>query len=493
MDAVRHFPREFQRPEIVHLLRHHENAELPSGGDGIGLLHAGEIHGDTLQFRQALDVILHGVPPGAGPGGRDHVRGGYDVSLRIRIRVILVVGAHGVDHPLIDAVLLQDLHADLHMRALHLVIDGFAEVMEQRRFLGDLGVQAQFRRDHGRDIGHFDGVGQHVLAVAGPKMKPAQELDYLFGQVVYPHLHGGRFADLLDPFHEFRFGLLHLLFDLGRLDAPVLHELLQRDARYFPAIGIERGNDDGIRGLVYDEFHAGRPLQGPDVAAFPADYLAFDLLVVERKDGGGHLGDVGTRITLKGHGDDVQGLLLYLVPPFPVYFLQYLGQVLGIVLADLGHKLRFGLVPGKSSYALQFFRDLVLLLGYLRLPALQLGGLFPDGGLAFAQGVQSFIETDLPLQESCLQRGDLVLAFLFLFLGFREKLRGLFLGRKDYLLGLGFRLRLCASIKLFERLTAPKRQIIPAPIPRRETHNQRARKERDQVCFHLILFLNFSS
>ena len=95
---------------------------------------------------------------------------------------LLVVSGDGVHDLGREVVALGDLSADLGVRALDLVVDGLAEVVQQTRHLGHLDVRAQLRRDHRRQAARLDGVSQDVLAVAGAELEPAQELDHFGGQ-----------------------------------------------------------------------------------------------------------------------------------------------------------------------------------------------------------------------------------------------------------------------------------------------------------------------
>ena len=66
-----------------------------------------------------------------------------------------MVGGDGVDDRLALPVFPGHFHADLHMRALHLVIQGLADVVQQAGPFGHGGVQPQFRGHHPRQISHL--------------------------------------------------------------------------------------------------------------------------------------------------------------------------------------------------------------------------------------------------------------------------------------------------------------------------------------------------
>ena len=65
--------------------------------------------------------------------------------------------------------------ADRGVRALDLVVDGLADVVEQAAHLGDLDVGADLGGDDRGQVARLDDVVEHVLAVAGPELEPAEQ------------------------------------------------------------------------------------------------------------------------------------------------------------------------------------------------------------------------------------------------------------------------------------------------------------------------------
>ena len=51
------------------------------------------------------------------------------------------------------------------MAALHVVVNGLADVMEQPALFGDGDVRAQFFGEHVGDLRHFNGVRERILSV----------------------------------------------------------------------------------------------------------------------------------------------------------------------------------------------------------------------------------------------------------------------------------------------------------------------------------------
>ena len=91
----------------------------------------------------------------------------------------------------------------------------------------------------------------------------------------------GAFADfddlLLDLFLDFG----HHLFDTGRVDATVGHQLMERQTCDFAAHGVETAQDNGFGRVVHDDFDAGCGFQRTDVAPFAADDAALDLVAFD--------------------------------------------------------------------------------------------------------------------------------------------------------------------------------------------------------------------
>ena len=85
-----------------------------------------------------------------------------------------MVGGNGVHHPIALAQALADVGADDRMRALHLVVDGLADVMQQAGLARHLDACAHLGRHRGAQVRHLHRVGQHVLAVAGAELEAAQ-------------------------------------------------------------------------------------------------------------------------------------------------------------------------------------------------------------------------------------------------------------------------------------------------------------------------------
>jgi hypothetical protein len=97
-----------------------------------------------------------------------------------------VVGRDRVDHLERQVVALRDLRADRGVRALDLVVDRLADVVEQPAHLRDLDVAPDLGRDDGREMARLDDVVEHVLPVAGAELEPPSSLIRSAGQARTP-------------------------------------------------------------------------------------------------------------------------------------------------------------------------------------------------------------------------------------------------------------------------------------------------------------------
>src|SRR6185295_8096814 len=121
--------------QVVDLLRPDEDAHLATGLDRERALDPTEALGDRLQVLEALDVRVHRFAPGARSRGADRVRDLDDGRLEAGVLHFLVVGRDRVDDLGREVVALGDRGTDGRMRALDLVVNGFADVVEQAAHL----------------------------------------------------------------------------------------------------------------------------------------------------------------------------------------------------------------------------------------------------------------------------------------------------------------------------------------------------------------------
>ena len=198
------------------------------------------------------------------------------------------------------------------MRALDLVVDGLADVVEEAAAAGDFDVGAELVRDHRGEVRRLDGVLELVLAVAVRYFSRPRVRTISGCRPGTAGLDDRLFAGVLDRVVDFLAGLLDHLLDAGRVDAAVRQELRQRDAGDLAAHRVEAGERDGVRRVVDDEVDAGGQLEGADVAALAADDAALHVLGGERHDRDGGLGDDLGGEALHRRRDDLAGALVRL-------------------------------------------------------------------------------------------------------------------------------------------------------------------------------------
>ena len=125
------------------LLRLDHDADLAAGLHGVGLLDALVRVGDRLELLEPLDVALERLAAGTGASGRDGVGGLHEDGLDGLRLDVAVVRLDGVDDRLGLVHPAGEVGADDGVRALDLVVDGLAEVVQQAGALGELHVDAE--------------------------------------------------------------------------------------------------------------------------------------------------------------------------------------------------------------------------------------------------------------------------------------------------------------------------------------------------------------
>ena len=340
-----------------------------------------------------------------------------------------MVGLDGVDDVLALPVLPGQLHADLDMGALHLVVDGLAQVMEQARPLGLGHVDADLGGEKSGQLGHLDGVVEHVLAIAGAVVLAAQQLDQFRVQAVDVGLEHGALALGADGGVHLPLGLLHHLLDAGGVDAAVQDELFQGQPGDLPAHRVKAGHGDGLGGVVDDEVHAGHGLQRADVAALPADDAALHLVVGQGHHGYRRLGHMVGGAALDGQGDLLPGVGFGLVLVAGLDLLELQRLLVGDVVLQLLDEVALGLLHGQAGDLFQQLQLAVLQLVQLLLLRLQLGDAGVDVLLLALQVLQLAVQVLLLGVQPVLLALDLAAAVL-------DLLVELCAGLEDLLLGL---------------------------------------------------------
>ena len=136
-------------------------------------------------------------------------------------------------------------------------------------------------------------------------------------EVRLAELDRGRLAVAEDLLVQLLLDLADHLLDAAGMDAAVQHEPLERQPRDLAADRVEARQQHCARRVVDDQVHAGRGLEGPDVAPLAADDPPLHLVVGEVHHRDRALHHVLGRDPLDGEGDHaarpVVGLLVRLL------------------------------------------------------------------------------------------------------------------------------------------------------------------------------------
>ncbi len=180
--------------------------------------------------------------------------------------------------------------------------------MQQARAPGDADAAAQLAGHGAGQVGHLDGVLEHVLSVAGAEMQAADEAHDLRVEPRDTRLKAGLLGGFLEALLDVLLGLLDRLLDAARVDAAVGEQALEGHAGGLTPHGVEAGQHDGLGGIVHDEVNARELLEGADVAALAADDAALHLIAGQRHDRDGGLSGLLDGTALDGLADDPGGL-----------------------------------------------------------------------------------------------------------------------------------------------------------------------------------------
>ena len=191
---------------------------------------------------------------------------------------VVVVRGDAIDHDRVFAVLRGHFDAQLHVGAVVLVREHFADVVQQPAPLGEVRVELELRGHHSGEPGHFLRMVEDVLPVGRAVLHPPHQLDHLRVHPLDARVVDRPLPRLGDRRRDFVACFLHHFLDAARVDAPVGDQALQRQPPDFPPYRVEAGDHDGVGGVVDDDVHAGRRLERADVAALAADDPALHLI-----------------------------------------------------------------------------------------------------------------------------------------------------------------------------------------------------------------------
>ena len=141
-----------------------------------------------------------------------------------------MMGLDRVDDNGLLAISAGKLGANDSMRALNVVVDGLAQVVQKTGALGGHNIQTKLGGHHAAQVGNLKRVLQHVLTKRGAVAQSAQGLDNLGMQVVDTGIEGGLLAGLAHALLNQVCGLVIHLLDAGGVNTAVGNEVLKCNA-----------------------------------------------------------------------------------------------------------------------------------------------------------------------------------------------------------------------------------------------------------------------
>ena len=253
-------------------LDHH--MELATSLHGVGALDSFMGVRDLLELLKALDVGLCRLTTGTRTGGRDGIgrshRGRRDRN-RIDVGMVCLDGVHDLGAL---AVATGEVGATDGMRALDLVVDSLANVVEKAGTLGGSGIQAQLGGHDSAERGNLYGVREDVLAEGGAVLEGTEGLNDLWVEIMNARVESRLLTGLANALVDQVLGLLVELLDAGGVNATVSDEVLERHTRSLATDGVKAGEDNGLGRVINDEGDTGDLLERADVPTFSTDDAA---------------------------------------------------------------------------------------------------------------------------------------------------------------------------------------------------------------------------
>ena len=329
---------------IGDLVRLNHHVDLATSLHGIGTLDAVMGVGDLLELLKTLDVVLGRLATGTGARGRDSIGGLYqDIEHRVGVDIGMV-SLDSVDDNGLLTITAGKLGADDGMRALDVVVDCLAKVVQQAGALGGHNVQAKLGSHHAAQVRDFEGVLKHVLTKRSTVAQGTKGLDDLGMQVVNAGIEGSLLASLAHALLNQVGSLVIHLLDAGRVNAAVGDEVLEGDTGGLATDRVEARKNDGLWRVVDHEVDAGNLLEGPDVATLATDDTALEVIRGNVHGGNGDLGCVVGSAALNRQGQNLLGGLVALGANLLLGLANDRGSLVGDLAANLIEELLVGVL-----------------------------------------------------------------------------------------------------------------------------------------------------
>src|SRR3989338_2964199 len=169
---------ERERAQVIDRLRFNKHAHLASSLYRIDFLDAFERRGGLLQRLHALNVLLERTLACAWACARNRICRFYNRAFN-GARTIFVVSDGLVTEFFGPAEFFHDVVSDLRMRALHVMIHGFSDIVEEPALLAIERVGANLSGDEPRNFCHLNRMLKRILPVGRSILKATQDLHQL--------------------------------------------------------------------------------------------------------------------------------------------------------------------------------------------------------------------------------------------------------------------------------------------------------------------------
>ena len=133
---------------------------------------------------------------------------------------------------------------------------------------------------------------EYTLTVAGAVTQPSEHLDKLGVNVVDTELEHGSFALALDGRVHLASGFFNGFLNSGGVNTSVGNESFERDPRDLAPYGLEAREGDRLGRIVNDKVYACERFDRSDVTSLTTDDSALHLVIGERYNRNGCLGDL---------------------------------------------------------------------------------------------------------------------------------------------------------------------------------------------------------
>ena len=239
------------------------------------------------------------------------------------------------------------------MRALDLMADCLADVVEEAAAFGEHDIAVQLRCHQPCKMCDLDGVCKHVLPITRTVAHPPQQAHQLGMNAVNARLERRLLARLLDALIDLTACLLDHLLDTRRMNTPILDQLLKGDARHLAAHGIKPRKDDRFGRIIDDEVNAREGLKCANIASLTPNDAALHLVIRQCDDRNCCLCHMVSSAALDGNTQNLACCLVCLILRLLDVFLDLTCLLMLQLFLRLRHKNGARLLGGQPRDTLE--------------------------------------------------------------------------------------------------------------------------------------------